>query len=400
MKYSRNFYEIKPNEYIFNCLLDIKDKVGFFNLPYAETLDIEKYASEINCKHLILIGIGGSSLGVKAIYDFLRHTEDLKVNLIILDSIDPLKVNSLLNQIEFENSHFLIISKSGNTLEPLSIAKYVDSIHSLTKSNTTVISSMNNKLHKFALRESMPFFPIPENVGGRFSVFSNAGLVPLAILGVDISNLLDGCKKVHSSFFDKSDYYHHIINKARFLVENKSRFKINVLFSYSHIFEGFNKWFVQIWAESLGKKNINGTRQGLTPISLIGPDDQHSFLQLLMDGPRDKTVTFLKVNNLKDTTIIPSNSKFDNLGLNYIDNLELNKVLNFQADATIEAIESQLDIPCDVLEINIVDAYNIGQLIYRYQLLVSCIGAFLQINTFDQPGVELGKRFFQEKFTR
>jgi len=241
----------------------------------------------------------------------------------------------------------------------------------------------------------MKVFSIPENVGGRFSVFSVAGLVPLSMIGVDIREILNGCRKVHQGFFDKGEYCDNIINKARFLVENKSRFRINVIFSYSSIFKGFNRWFTQIWAESLGKKNINNTRQGLTPVALLGPDDQHSFLQLIIDGVRDKTITFIKIENLKNDMIIPNSNIFDDSESNH-SNLTFNQLLNLQADATIQSIEMEKDIPCDVITISTVDEYNIATLMFRFQMLVSCIGAFLQINTYDQPGVENGKSILKK----
>jgi len=216
--------------------------------------------------------------------------------------------------------------------------------------------------------------------------------------GVDIDNLLNGCRRVSDSFFEQTDYYKPIIRKARFLVENKGRFNINAIFSYSSLLESFNKWYVQLWAESLGKININGTRQALTPVALVGPVDQHSFLQLIMDGVRDKTVTFIKINDLKDSTMIPkgTSNKFDVLDLEYAEGLSFNDLLKKQADATIQSVEAQEDIPCDVITIRTVDEYNIAKLMFSYQLLVSCIGQFLQINTYDQPGVEHGKIILKE----
>jgi len=222
--------------------------------------------------------------------------------------------------------------------------------------------------------------------------------VPLAMVGVDIDNLLNGCRRVSDSFFKQEDYYKPIIRKARFLVENKGRFNINAIFSYSSSLESFNKWYVQLWAESLGKVNINDTRQALTPVALIGPVDQHSFLQLIIDGVRDKTVTFIKIDNLRDDTIIPksTNDKFNDLDFEYIEGLSFNELLNKQADATIKSVEEQKDIPCDVVTISTVDEYNIAKLMFSYQLMVSVIGQFLQIDTYDQPGVEHGKIILKE----
>jgi len=243
---------------------------------------------------------------------------------------------------------------------------------------------------------------LAENVGGRFSVFSVVGLVPLAMVGVDIDNLLNGCKRVSDSFFAKEGYYKPIIRKARFLVENKNKFNINIIFSYSSLLESFNKWYVQLWAESLGKVNINGTRQALTPIGLVGPVDQHSFLQMIMDGVRDKTVTFIKIDDLKDGSVIPKDTtkKFDNLACGYAEGFSFNELLNMQADATIQSVQEQNNIPCDVISIRTVDEYNIAKIMFSYQLLVSCIGTFLQIDTYDQPGVEYGKINLAEKFSQ
>jgi len=173
---------------------------------------------------------------------------------------------------------------------------------------------------------------------------------------------------------------------------------INIIFSYSSVFKDFNSWFVQLWAESLGKKNINNTRQGLTPIGLIGPDDQHSFLQLIIDGVRDKTVTIFKIENLKDETLIPFDSKFSVFSSDYMNGKSFNELINFQADSTYEAILNQRDIPCDKITISSIDEENIGKLMYRFLLLTSAIGSFLQVNTYNQPGVEKGKEILKKKF--
>jgi len=397
VEYSRNFYQIKSNEDIFEKICQERKEVGYYNLPYQNTTSIKKYTEGISQKVIVLIGIGGSSLGVKAIYQFLLPKKKFSKKLIFLDTIDPLKINLCLSNIDINGCHFVTVSKSGNTSEPISILKYISSLVDINSANFTCISNLNSPLEKFAKQQKLQFFHIDENVGGRFSIFSNAGLIPLAMIGVDVDRLLEGAKEVSDSFFNKQYYYDHIVNKARFLVENKSRFNINVIISYSSIFEGFNKWFVQIWAESLGKKNVNGTRQGLTPIALLGPDDQHSFLQLIIDGPRDKTVTFFKINDFDDDTMIPDKNSYQIFDLDFLNNRTFNSVLNYQADSTYEAILQEKDIPCDLITIPSIDEESIAKLIFRYQLLVSCIGKFLQINAYDQPGVELGKILLKDK---
>ena len=399
MKYERNFYEIKSNDQILNNLKEELGTIGYYSLHEQDISSILSYAKKVKNDYIFVIGIGGSSLGTKAIYTFLRTTNNFKKKIFFLDTIDPLRINYLLNLGDLNNSQFIIISKSGNTIEPLSILKYLSTKVKISKDNCCVIAGEKTSLWEFASINDLKKFPIPDNVGGRFSVFSSVGLLPLAIIGVDIQKLLDGCKVVHESFFNKEEYYNLIINKARFLVENKSRFSMNIIFSYSSVFRDFNRWFVQLWAESLGKKNINGTRQGLTPISLIGPDDQHSFLQLIMDGPRDKTVTFFKIDNLKDESRIPNKERFSYFGLDYLNNKSFNELINLQADSTYEAILREKDIPCDKITITSIDETNIAKLMYRFLLLTSSVGSFMQINTYDQPGVELGKEILKNKFS-
>jgi len=400
MEYSKNFYQIKSNSEIFERLKAEREEVGYYDLPYQDTSAIKDYAKTIDKKHIIVLGIGGSSLGARAIYEFLLPSNNYAKDLLFIETIDPLKINHCLKKVDLNDAQFVVISKSGNTIETISIFKYLNSLVEINSSNCTIVSENSSVLTKFANDNNIKAFDLAENVGGRFSVFSVVGLVPLAMVGVDIDNLLNGCKRVADSFFAKEDYYNPIIRKARFLVENKNRFNINVVFSYSSLLESFNKWYVQLWAESLGKVNINNTRQALTPIGLVGPVDQHSFLQMIMDGVRDKTVTFIKINNLKDDTIIPKDktNKFKNLACDYAEGYRFNDLLNMQADATIQSIQEQDDIPCDVVSIRTVDEYNIAKIMFSYQLLVSCIGSFLQINTYDQPGVEYGKINLAEKF--
>jgi len=402
MKYTKNFYQIKSNAEIFERLKAERENIGYYNLPYQDTTEIKKYAQSITKKHIVVLGIGGSSLGARAIYEFLLPSSNYSKDLLFLETVDPLKINHCLKKVDLKDTQFVIISKSGSTIETISIFKYLNSLVEIDSSNCTIISEAESELTKFAIDNHIRAFDLAKDIGGRFSVFSVVGLVPLAMVGVDIDNLLNGCKRVSDSFFQQEEYYKPIIRKARFLVENKSRFNINVVFSYSSLLESFNKWYVQLWAESLGKINVNGTRQALTPIGLVGPVDQHSFLQMIMDGVRDKTVTFIKIDDLRDGTIIPkeSTNKFDNLAWGCADGLSFNALLNMQADATIQSIQEQDDIPCDVISIRTVDEYNIAKIMFSYQLLVSCIGAFLQINTYDQPGVEYGKINLAEKFSK
>ncbi len=391
MQYSKNFYQIKSNETIFEAVREEIDEIGYYNLPLQDTTEIKEFAKTIKQKHIAIVGIGGSTLGTIAIYNFLKKSNKYDKSLHFFESTDPMDIKARLNKLDLENTLFIIISKSGTTIETISLFKYLHTKTTINKSNCVIISEADSKLTAYALKNNMKTFEIPKNVGGRFSVFSAVGLVPLSIIGVDIDRLLQGACDVRDEFFNKGEFYEPIMQKARFMVENKNRFNINVLFSYSSALEGFNKWYIQLWGESLGKININNTKQALTPIGLIGPVDQHSFLQLIAEGKRDKTVTFIKVADFEDETTIPSGTLDGFDDLDYIDGLKFSQLLEYQANATIQAIQELKDIPCDVITIDKVDEYNIASLMFNFQLLTSVIGKFVQINTYDQPGVEAGK---------
>ena len=394
MKYEKNYYSIRSNETIFQKLKGELEEIGYYRLPFADTTDIKAFASANTKKDIVVLGIGGSSLGARAIYNFLRHKKSFDKRLFFLESTDPVDIRSQLEQIDLPNALFVLISKSGTTVETISIFKYLSTLLKLDSDNTVVISGKNTPLAHYAVSEHLPFFILNENVGGRFSIFSVVGLLPLALVGVDIDNMLRGAQKVYHSFFEQRKSYEDLMEKARFIVENKYRFNINVLFSYSSAMEGFNKWYIQLWAESLGKININGTRQWLTPVGLIGPVDQHSFLQLIMEGKRDKTITFIKVADFEEEVFVPAASPLSEL--DHLEGISFSKLIDIQADATIKALAEQKDIPYDVITVDKVDEYNIAELMYSYELLVSIIGAFLQINTYDQPGVERGKALLKE----
>lgn len=399
MNYTKNFYQIKSNNDIYEKIVEEKNSIGYYRLPFNNTEEIKKYAKGVKQKDVVVIGIGGSSLGTFAIHQFLINKENDK-KLHFLESTDPIDLQRRINKIDLDDALFIIISKSGSTIETISNLKYVASKIELNSTNTVCITENDSKLASFANSKNMKIFEIDKNVGGRFSVFSPVGLLPLAIMGLDIDKLLAGCKKIYNEFFNKEDYFYSIMEKARFMVENKNKFNINVVFSYSSLLEGFNKWYVQLWGESLGKINVNGTRQALTPIGLIGPVDQHSFLQLITDGKRDKTITFIKVGDFKDELTIPDITIPFLEELDYVNNLKFKDLINEQADATIKALDELNDVPFDVIILKEQNEYNIGKLMYSYELLTSIVGSFVQINTYNQPGVERGKVILKDKLKK
>jgi len=400
MNYKDNYNPTISDETLFEEILKERESIGYYNLVNQDTSIFKEYASNVEQRNVVVIGIGGSTLGTYAIYKFLKHSKKLEKKLYFLETTDPIDIQSKLDGIELEDTLFIVISKSGTTVETVAIFKYIHSLIKIDKKNTLIITEFDSKLNAYAKTNEMKYFEIPKDVGGRFSVFSAVGLLPLAIVGIDIDALLQGTKEVYDSFFNKGREYKNILKKARFFVEYKNKFNINVVFSYSSRLEGFNKWYIQLWGESLGKIDINSTRQGLTPIGIIGPIDQHSFLQLIIEGRRDKTVTVVKVDDFDKDLKIPSIALENLEELDYLNNKEFASLINMQADATIEALNNESDIPCDVITINSVNETSIASLMYGYELLTSVCAKFMYIDAYNQPGVESGKIILKKKLEK
>ena len=203
---------------------------------------------------------------------------------------------------------------------------------------------------------------------------------------------------MRNAFFNDEGYCNNLMKKATFYAQQANTYNINCLFSYSEVFREFNAWYVQLWGESLGKKQRHSELHvGLTPVGLIGPTDQHSFLQLIVEGKRDKSVTVIKIKEFNNTMRIPNNS-FEHLeAMDLINGFDFSELINMQADSIIEALDSLDNIPLDVIEIESVNASEIGQLILYYELLTALVANMLDINAYDQPGVEMGKIILKEK---
>jgi len=398
MRYTHNYNPSISDDEIFLNILEEKEDIGYYNLVFQEISFYQEYAKTVKQKHIVVVGIGGSTLGTYAIYKFLKHSKELEKRLFFLETTDPIDIQSKLENVDLEDALFIVISKSGTTVETIAIFKYLHTLVKIDKTNCVVVTEDDSKLNSYAQQHEIKRFTIPKNVGGRFSVFSAVGLLPLSIVGINIESLLQGAKSIHDGFFyDKNGTRERLLKKARFFTEYKNRFNINVIFSYSSRLEGFNKWYIQLWGESLGKVDINNTRQGLTPIGIIGPIDQHSFLQLIVEGRRDKTVTVVKVENFDNDLKIPAVELEGLEELNYLNDRKFSDLINMQADATIEAINNLGDIPCDVITIDGVCESAIASLMYEYELLTSLCAKFMYIDAYNQPGVEGGKIILKEK---
>jgi glucose-6-phosphate isomerase len=207
MNYIDNYNPIISDEELFNEIEKEKEFIGYYNLASQDTSEYKSYAKSIKYKNIVVIGIGGSTLGTYAIYKFLKHSKELSKKLYFLETTDPIDIQSKIDSIDLQDTLFVVISKSGTTVETVSIFKYINSLITCDKNNTLIITEDDSKLNKYAKANGMKTFSIPKNVGGRFSVFSAVGLVPLALVGIDIDAILEGLKSVHDSFFCKDKAY-------------------------------------------------------------------------------------------------------------------------------------------------------------------------------------------------
>jgi len=385
----KQFFTSCTTQNVFDNITEEQKKFIHFNLYKQDTTYIKDFAKKIKKKNIAIIGIGGSILGAKAIYEALLNKNRSFKNMIFLDTVDPIELDNRIKNIDLEDTFFFVITKSGTTVETIAMMKYINSLVNLDKTNCSIMTKGATLLEKYAKSQDIPFFEIPYSLSGRFSVFSVVGLVPLAAVGVDVDKLLKGLKD------SQKDYSY--IYKAIFIARTRKLYSMNVIFAYSSRLKSFNEWYVQLWAESLGKINEHGDNEGITPIGLIGPNDQHSFLQLIIDGVRDKIVTVIKVKeHIKK--VIPENSKREKKYLsNILDNVSFNKLINLQCDSLMETLKKVGTVPYDVIELDELNEYEMGNLMGYYQLLTAATAACLNINAYNQPAVQDNKVILTKK---
>lgn len=377
--------------------------VGYYDIAESSLLLCEEVTSSllknsVYIDTIAVVGIGGSSLGIKAIDRLLRPKTLHAKKILYFENSDPVSIAAEASKVEFAKTLFIVISKSGGTVETLSIFKYLISKFDITLENSPqviIVSDEKSVLSQFAKNYHLKSFVIPSNIGGRFSVLSAVGVVPLMLAGFNFREVLNGAKSFGKRFWERKE--EHLLRKAAFYVVNAKKYPINVLFSYSDTFEEFGKWAVQLWGESLGKRNRRGERVGLTPISLIGSVDQHSFLQLIIEGPLNKTVTFMSIEHSRDELMIPEISLPFLEKSDFVNGQSFNTLINAQCQATMQSVQ-QSGVSVDEIIWKCIDEASVGEMIMYYELLTSAAGALLEINTYDQPGVELGKQILQKYF--
>ena len=409
------------NDKIAKIISDLnskKDKPGqwlqWMNLGYSEETVwlVKEYAAMTQglFDNVLVLGIGGSALGGMAVCEALLKpywnflSDEQRNNfprIFFLDNVDPDQINGLLNILDLKKTLVNVITKSGSTAETMSqfmILKnrlqeelgdnYVRHIVATTDKNSGILRQISNE-------EGYKTFVIPDDVGGRFSVFSAVGLLPFALVGIDIEELVQGVKDMDLAL-KNTDIRHNIAAQnalIHYLMDTQKGKNLSVMMPYSTRLKYVSDWFVQLWAESLGKEkdnNGNIVNIGPTPIKALGATDQHSQIQLYNEGPNNKLINFIRVKEFDTTLEIPKIFEFTGVG--YLGGNTVNSLINAEADATKVALVDY-QRPNVTITLEKVNPYNIGQLLYMLEVQTAITGELYNINTFIEPGVEQAKNY-------
>ena len=395
-----------------------KDKPGqwlqWMNLGYnEETLwYVKEYASMVQGRfeNILVLGIGGSALGGQAVTEALLkpfwnlltpEQRDGLPRIFFLDNIDPDTISGLLNVIDLKKTLVNVITKSGSTAETMSqfmIVKNILEQELGADYRKNIVATTDKKtgiLRQIAEQEGYKTFVVPDDVGGRFSVFSAVGLLPFALVGIDIDEIVNGIKDMDLAL-KNTDINENIAAQnalIHYLMDTKKGKNLSVMMPYSSRLKYVSDWYVQLWAESLGKNkdnNGNDVNVGPTPIKALGATDQHSQIQLYNEGPNNKIINFIRVEEFDNTLEIPN--IFEYTGIGYLGGKTINQLINAEADSTRVAL-SDYCRPTVTITLPKVNGYYIGQLLYMFEVQTAIAGELYNINTFNQPGVEQAKNY-------
>jgi len=356
----------------------------------------------------VVLGIGGSALGPIAIrtallapaWNTLGAAErGGNPRLHVLDNVDPHTIAALLDRLALARTLFVVTSKSGGTAETM--AQYLvvrDRLNTGTADARShlvfVTDPKKGALREIATAERIPALDIPPNVGGRFSVLTPVGILPAALVGVDTAQVLAGARELADRCGGDTlgGNPAGVYASLQFLADTTLGRHVHVLMPYSDPLRDLADWFVQLWAESLGKHRAAGDAGvGPTPLGALGATDQHSKVQLFMEGPPDKTVTFVAVDDGgADVTIPALHSNVKELG--YLGGHKLGELLSIEQRATAGAL-ARRGRPNMTVRIDRVDARHLGGLFMLLEIATIYAGELYGVNPLDQPGVELGKQF-------
>ncbi len=395
-----------------------KDKPGqwlqWMNLGYnEETLwYVKEYASMVQGRfeNILVLGIGGSALGGIAVTEALLKpywnllSEDQRdgfPRIFFLDNIDPDSITGLLDVLDLSKTLVNVITKSGDTAETMSQFMIVkDRLEKELGDNYryNIVATTDKKtgiLRQISEQEGYKAFVVPDDVGGRFSVFSAVGLLPFALVGIDIDSIVNGIKDMDLAL-KNTDINENIAAQnalIHYLLDIQKGKNISVMMPYSSRLKYISDWYVQLWAESLGKnKNKSGEdiNVGPTPVKALGATDQHSQIQLYNEGPNNKIIDFIRVAEFDNTLKIPD--IFEYTGIGYLGGKTINQLINAEADSTRVAL-SDYQRPTVTITIDKIDGYNIGQLLYMFEVQTAITGELYNVDTFNQPGVEQAKNY-------
>jgi glucose-6-phosphate isomerase len=368
--------------------------------------------------HVLVLGIGGSALGTKALVNALRRPawnewddegREFYPRLTVLENIDPATVTAALGRIDPRRVLVNVISKSGGTAETMAqylvVRAWLEEALGDAAFRHLVFTTdpARGALRELATREGIVTLEVPPNVGGRFSVLSPVGLLPAALVGIDITGLLAGARRA----IERAESDDLLQNPAalyaalHWAADTDLGARIHVLMPYTDRLREFAEWYRQLWAESLGKRVDREGRTvhvGPTPVAAVGATDQHSQVQLLMEGPFDKVITFVKLERFGEDRAIPSPVEASQGAgselppdLAYLPGHTLGELLNAEYEATSAALAEMGRMSC-TLHLSELTPDTVGEAIMFYQLATGYAGVWYGVDPFDQPGVELGKR--------
>jgi glucose-6-phosphate isomerase len=358
--------------------------------------------------NFVVLGIGGSALGPVAVHQAIRHLHynDLPADrrggprFFVEDNVDPERMKALFDVIDPKRTCFNVVTKSGSTSETMSqllivfdiLKKELGEAGVSSRIVATTDSSKGN-LIQIARQYGLQAFEVPDGVGGRFSELCPVGLLPAAVCGIDIAQLLAGAAYM-KELCRAGDIWKNPGWMAGLIsyISIKKGKNIQVMMPYADSLKYMADWFAQLWAESLGKKYTllsETVHAGQTPVKALGVTDQHSQVQLYTEGPFDKVITFLGVENFRERYPIPCGFK-EYPAVAFLGGHSLNELMEAERLATEYAVTKAGKLNQTIL-LPEVNEFTVGQLIYFFEMQTAACGELLNVNAYNQDGVEEGK---------
>lgn len=399
----------------FSALIDASETLSYLQglkttLPLFRQIQSDDLLTELeplakrfqSFDDILILGTGGSSLGGQTLLA-LRDPKNKTPRLHFLDNIDPHTFDHLLPSLESSKSAVIAISKSGNTAETLMqllicFQHWLKTISKTQlKDHFLIISEpRENGIRQLAKSYNLPCIDHPTDIGGRFAVFTSVGMLPAMIAGIDVKALRDGARQVLSSNLSAKTTEECQILQGALIHKALAQKGITqtVLMPYIDRLNTFTLWFRQLWAESLGKKDKHNKHQGITPIQALGTVDQHSQLQLFLEGPRDKLFTIITLNHKEDSlkvTLPPVGHP----AVDLFSGKTMGDLMVAEQQATIDTLRRH-ECPTRVIELAKLDEKTLGGLMMHFMLETLAMAHLLDVNPFDQPAVEEGKILTQQ----